>query len=336
MKISVIIPVYNVEPYLRECLDSVLGQTFTDWEAVCVDDGSRDGSSAILDEYAARDSRFQVIHQSNKGLSAARNAGMDAAKGEWLFFLDSDDVIVLDAFERLNAVAAGDRYDAVITGALINFTNEAPTRSKGNGSIYASCEEKRCGAFLLRQDKPLWGYAVLRFLRRELFGCVYFPLLPMEDSLSLIHVLAVEARWCWVNISVYGYRQTDVSLSHGLTVQQVKRLIPCFTRMYEDSLTLLHLSRSDANALMRQYKGSMSYYLNSVVDAASLPDLQEIARLYYEHKRAVGIHTANLFNRIRLWQVMHLGTKTGFSLLRKLEHWTNRIRGIVHGWFRGK
>ena len=93
MKFSIIIPVYNVASYLRECLDSVLAQTFTDWEAICIDDGSTDGSGAILDEYAVRDARFRVIHQKNAGVSVARNAALDVAKGEWICFVDADDWI---------------------------------------------------------------------------------------------------------------------------------------------------------------------------------------------------------------------------------------------------
>ena len=93
MKFSIIIPVYNVASYLRECLDSVLAQAFTDWEAICIDDGSTDGSGAILDEYAVRDARFRVIHQKNAGVSAARNAALDVAKGEWIGFVDADDWI---------------------------------------------------------------------------------------------------------------------------------------------------------------------------------------------------------------------------------------------------
>jgi len=91
---SIIVPVYNVAPYLRECLDSVLAQTFTDWEAICVDDGSKDGSGMILDEYGEKDSRFRVVHQSNAGVSAARNAALDIAEGEWVCFLDADDKVL--------------------------------------------------------------------------------------------------------------------------------------------------------------------------------------------------------------------------------------------------
>lgn len=102
-KFSIIIPVYNVVPYLRECLDSVLAQTYADWEAICVDDGSSDGSGAILDEYAARDPRFRVIHQKNTGVSAARNAALEIASGSWISFLDGDDLIdvnMLDLFSK--------------------------------------------------------------------------------------------------------------------------------------------------------------------------------------------------------------------------------------------
>jgi len=88
---SVVVPTYNAEAHVRHTLDSVLAQTFADWECVCVDDGSTDGSGAILDEYAAKDPRFRVIHQKNGGEGAARNAGLDAASGEMVAFLDSDD-----------------------------------------------------------------------------------------------------------------------------------------------------------------------------------------------------------------------------------------------------
>ena len=101
MLFSVIIPVYNVEKYLRACLDSMLGQTFSDWEAVCVNDGSTDGSAVILREYAAKDNRFRVVEQPNAGLSAARNTGMKHATGDFVLFLDSDDWLETNALETL-------------------------------------------------------------------------------------------------------------------------------------------------------------------------------------------------------------------------------------------
>ena len=99
MLFSVIIPVYNVEQYLKDCLDSVLNQTFADWEAICVNDGSTDSSAAILKEYAEKDSRIKAIMQQNAGTAAARNTGLKAAKGDYIFFLDSDDWIEDNALQ---------------------------------------------------------------------------------------------------------------------------------------------------------------------------------------------------------------------------------------------
>ena len=111
--ISVIIPVYNVEKYLRRCLDSVLNQTFQDWEAICVNDGSPDGSAVILSEYAARDSRFKIVTKENGGLSDARNAGMAVATGEYVLYLDSDDFIHPQTLEITHYLATRDGTDIV-------------------------------------------------------------------------------------------------------------------------------------------------------------------------------------------------------------------------------
>jgi len=101
MRISVIIPVYNAEKYLQPCVDSVLMQTYKDFELILVDDGSRDGSGAMCDNIASQDSRVHVVHQKNAGAGAARNAGLSKAQGEYIVFVDSDDMIRQGYFESL-------------------------------------------------------------------------------------------------------------------------------------------------------------------------------------------------------------------------------------------
>lgn len=112
-RVDIIIPVYNVEPYLRRCLNSVLKQTFKHWRAICVDDGSTDGCPAILEEYAANDSRFMVIHQANGGLSHARNEGMAVADAEYVMFVDSDDFIHPQTLELAVGLIERDGTDMV-------------------------------------------------------------------------------------------------------------------------------------------------------------------------------------------------------------------------------
>ncbi len=119
MKISLVIPVFNSEKYLPACLDSVLSQTHRDLEVICVDDGSSDGSARILADYAARDARVRVLTQENRGQAAARNAGAAAGEGEWVGFVDSDDTIQPDMFERL--LENGVKYDADISHCGTNY-----------------------------------------------------------------------------------------------------------------------------------------------------------------------------------------------------------------------
>ena len=101
MRFSVIIPVYDAADFLRACLDSVAGQTFPDWECLCVDDGSTDGSADILDEYASRDARFRVIRQPHRGVGPARNVALGRALGDYVVFVDADDVLEQDALFSL-------------------------------------------------------------------------------------------------------------------------------------------------------------------------------------------------------------------------------------------
>ena len=112
-KVSVVVPVYNVERYLGRCLDSILGQTMPDWEAICVDDGSTDGSTDILRDYAERDSRLRVLSKENGGLSSARNAATRVARGKYVNYLDSDDFIHSQTFELTLALAERDGADIV-------------------------------------------------------------------------------------------------------------------------------------------------------------------------------------------------------------------------------
>lgn len=117
IKVSIIVPIYNVEKYLPKCLESIINQTLKDVEIICINDGSTDNSLSILKEYANRDSRIQIINTQNKGIAAARNFGINVATGEFLGFIDSDDWIDLDFFEKLYLTAK--KYSADIAAAGI-------------------------------------------------------------------------------------------------------------------------------------------------------------------------------------------------------------------------
>lgn len=118
LQISIVVPIYNVEKYLCRCLKSIIAQTFTSWECILVDDGSTDNSYSICQKYAAIDSRFKVLHKKNKGVSSARNAGLDEVQGKYVCFIDSDDWVSSQYLSHMYSVIETDNSDLVITGHI--------------------------------------------------------------------------------------------------------------------------------------------------------------------------------------------------------------------------
>lgn len=130
---SIIVPVYNVEKYINKCVDSVLNQTFTDFELILVDDGSPDGCPAICDEYAKKDPRVKVVHKENGGLSDARNAGLDKCAGKYVIFLDSDDFWNDDNALNLLYEKAKNNYDIIMFGCTLFFPSNGQQHISQNG-----------------------------------------------------------------------------------------------------------------------------------------------------------------------------------------------------------
>ena len=139
---SVIVPVYKVEKYLKECVDSVLSQKNGDFELILVDDGSPDGCPAICDGFAKADSRVKVIHQKNKGLSGARNAGMRKACGQYIVFLDSDDKMCSDALQKMKEALVQSKYPDMLIGNITHWDGEKKWIVFDNSRIVDSCEGK--------------------------------------------------------------------------------------------------------------------------------------------------------------------------------------------------
>lgn len=166
MLISVIIPVYNVELYLAECLDSVLAQTYPHYEVICVNDGSTDGSQVLLDNYVAKYDKIQVINQKNKGLSAARNAGIATAKGDYIFLLDSDDKIEKHAFETLVAKSNGEDFICFNGKRYFEETNTEDIPDEGISAKFESGWDYY-NQFALIDRKFHFVCTVLRLYRRE-------------------------------------------------------------------------------------------------------------------------------------------------------------------------
>lgn len=170
-KISVIVPVYKVEPYFRKCLDSIVNQTYRNLEIILVDDGSPDNCGVICDEYAARDERIKVIHKENGGVASARNAGLDAATGDYIGWVDSDDWIEADMFEYLLRGAQEHGADIAVCGRMEVYPDRQVFMGWEQETILG--QEEAMG--LLLEDRALRNYLCDKLWRRELFQDVVFP-----------------------------------------------------------------------------------------------------------------------------------------------------------------
>lgn len=185
--ISVIIPVYNVERYLNACIDSVLCQTYKDIEIILVDDGAADGCPDICDAYAKADSRVRVIHKQNGGLSDARNAGIDTAKGKYLLFIDSDDSVSPDHIEYLYRLLTENRADMSVCGVMQVQEGKSPVPSLHTRSVLLTPER---AFFSLLYAKGVDVCAYAKLYKAELFDGIRFPKGRVyEDSATTYRIL---------------------------------------------------------------------------------------------------------------------------------------------------
>lgn len=227
MRFSVVIPVYNVEKYLVECLDSVLNQTFTDWEAVCVNDGSTDNSASILAEYSGKDSRIKTIAQSNGGLSAARNKGLMASQGEYVLFLDSDDWLDPNALKIMSERLQGEdmlcfsgRRFFEATGTF-NPPDELPEKTYASGMDYY--DENA----LLPRDFA-FVCVVLRAYKKTLLrdnGLWFKEGIFHEDNLFTPQACYYAKSVRSINASLYNYRVRANSITAVSNPKRLKDLM---------------------------------------------------------------------------------------------------------------
>lgn len=227
MRFSVIIPVYNVEKYLRDCLNSVLNQTFGDWEAVCVNDGSTDHSGEILSEYAAKDCRFKVLTQSNEGLSSARNTGMGAAQGDYILFLDSDDWLEPNALEILSENLNGEDMLCFSGRRFFEETNQynladaLPEKSYASGMDYYNEEA-------LKHRDFAFVCVVLRAYRRSFLvshGLRFKEGIFHEDNLFTPIACCCACGVRVVNVCLYDYRVRANSITDGNLSKRLRDLL---------------------------------------------------------------------------------------------------------------
>ena len=214
-KVSVIVPVYNVEKYLSATLDSLLSQTFGDYEVLCVDDGSTDGSLSVLKEYAAKEERIKVVEQSNRGASAARNAALDRASGEYIAFLDSDDLMHPQMLEVMLRALTETGSDMVYCD-ICRFTDGEEVSFDAVKSPSVSILPEHFASFVWNKKNNPKASLCNKLYRAELFKGVRLPeeITVAEDLVAMHSLLFAAKKVAYVQAGFVYYRQRSGSLIH--------------------------------------------------------------------------------------------------------------------------
>lgn len=214
-QISVIVPIYNTEKYLHRCIDSILAQTFTDFELLLVDDGSNDHSGAICDEYARRDPRVRVFHKKNGGVSSARNLGLDNAKGEWIAFCDADDWVDKSMYKYMHDRLMREQADVAYCDITMVYTN---FENVYKAADYSSSKVEFLNNFIV----SAWTLLSNVIAKRSLFE-IYQIRCPegmayAEDYHVSVRLMYYANKVCYIDKPLYYYnRKNETSALHNFS-----------------------------------------------------------------------------------------------------------------------
>ena len=304
-KISVIVPVYNVEQYLHRCIDSILAQTFTDFELLLIDDGSKDRSGEICDDYAGKDERVRVFHKENGGVSSARNVGLDKAKGELLCFCDSDDFVVNDWLYSF--IENIDGYELVVTGFyFVNGESKHPFNM-----VCDSCKPYKVADYLNYYEN--FGYLWCKCFRNDIIKTfdlkfnVNFSL--MEDEDFVCRYFAIASKIKVINKKTYYYNKPDADAKYGG--------IDCFDVYYSLLNSALMFIDYRESASLKRYAFCLHRYL---------------LRYYRDGKYLVGWKGLKNIAKIRNKKILMLRVR----LLKICNIFFMHLFFMVYGKLKGK
>jgi len=308
-KISIIVPVYKVEQYLPKCIESIISQTYTNWELILVNDGSPDSSGEICDRYAAKDSRIRVFHKPNGGVSSARNKGVEMALGDYAIHVDPDDWIEIDMLKKLVSMLSKDKVDLIIfdyitiNGLKTQTVKQCPTKLNAKnvlydlfGNIHGSC----CNKLISKEY-----YKRIKF---------YEQVSICEDLLYIFQVLQMNPKIGYLNDALYNYRldSNDSSLSKIMSAKKFLQL-----NMVLD--ILIELSENEYNlsdAIYRRQVPHMAYVGLKAVDL----DGCQYRKVLLPYTKYI-VHSKQPIG-IRIMSLMAIcGFKKITNLFFKIKHW---------------
>lgn len=272
--ISVIVPVYNMEKYLDECVASILGQTYSNFELILIDDGSKDSSAALIDTWAKKDDRVIAIHNQNEGVSVARNTGIDIARGEYLVFVDSDDYVAPEYIEVLVQAAKDANADMAMCGMYALFRDVFFRATSMPGVTQIFSPQKYMESFYI--NTGFFSVAWNKIYKKQLFDTVRFLEGRLnEDTIIMPQLIAKANKVAYVAEPLYFYRQRQGSIMHA---EKREQIVLNLLNIYEE-LIQLHEQKKE----MHLCRLAQKVYLNKSFEYFS--DMRQTNRLEIRKKQ---------------------------------------------------
>ena len=286
-KISVVIPVYKVEQYLRRCINSILGQSYKNIEIILIDDGSPDKCGKICDEYKKKDSRIKVIHKVNGGLSEARNYGIDVATGEYIIFVDSDDFVNENMCEILLSNAK--KYSADIVGCNFKevFTNNKSKineqKMKNNIEIYSNIEMIKQLYFNLTTDKNVvWN----KIYKRKIFfdKKIRFPVGILHEDDYIIYKLYYKAnKVVYINDILYYYFRHENTITYNFSNKNIIDLIKGRIEQY----FFIKDKNENLNNIIKAHSIDFYFYINKLILKNNMNKNIDVFKILKNYKKMI-------------------------------------------------
>lgn len=328
-KISVILPVYNAEKYLKKCLDSIVNQSLKDIEIICVNDGSNDGSLEIMNEYAKKDDRIFLINQENEGPSVARNAALAVATGEFIGFVDADDWIEPSMFETLYNKAREDNSEIVFCDYKEIYNNES---EKAEKQICCNFPKKPfvwqdVRNYLLFEGSYIWH----QIYKKELFEDILFPkYLPLADNPVFLELMVKSKRCSYVEEYFYNYTVQIDSMCRGENKNTVGIYgIIDAVQAILDSYKLSELLHSN----MQFFKQTRIYWLFCRTPKSHKKEYLKKAKEYLSKVDYWKLLLTDIFPKINLLKYVNKKwyNKTNKYFMEKIYGIRMKIKSINHG-----
>jgi len=329
MTFSIIIPVYQVEKYLEQCLESVLNQNFNDYEVILIDDGSTDNSGKICDDYASKYSNIEVIHQTNSGPSVARNNGMERANGDYIVFIDSDDYIEPDSFKQFYMELTKSHFPDLLITSFKTIKSSGETNHHDlflQKYDISAINKEQVIKLLFDQSEcvwPSWRYIVKRKLI-EKHHISFPPGMLHEDHAWIPKIFLSAETFSRLNYYWYNYRRDNMnSITNNMRFQNIMDIIKSHT------LNIQYFSKKCHNPIMVKYltQRSSKEFLDILLlryPLQSKKDQRKIIKFYKENQKV--FKQNNSFKYLLFFNFVGLfGLDLSLKIYRKLIELKERL-----------